>query len=42
MQEWIGQNLMYPREASNSGEQGIVYLKFIVGADGKLRDIFIA
>lgn len=42
MQKWIMQNINYPEAATENGEQGIVYVKFIVGSDGVLGDITIA
>ena len=42
MQKWIMHNINYPEAARENREQGIVYVKFIVGSDGVLRDITIA
>ena len=42
MQKWIMQNINYPEAARENREQGIVYVKFIVGSDGVLRDITIS
>ena len=42
MQKWIMQNINYPEAARENREQDIVYVKFIVGSDGVLRDITIS
>ncbi len=42
MGRWIAENITYPEDARENGEEGIVYAKFIVGDDGVLRDITIA
>jgi len=36
MMMFIAENLNYPNEAKESGCQGKVYVKFIVGVDGKI------
>jgi protein TonB len=36
MAKWIQQNVYYPDEAADMGEQGIVYVKFIVDKDGSV------
>lgn len=36
MAKWIQQNVSYPNEAMEMGEQGMVYVKFIVDKDGSV------
>jgi TonB family protein len=40
--KWMQSNLSYPKLSYESGEQGVVYVKFIVGKDGIIRDVKIA
>lgn len=42
MQEWIKSKVEYPELAREMGEQGIVYVKFVVGSDGSIQDVKIA
>lgn len=42
IQERIYENLIYPPEAFVQGREGIVTLKFTIGQDGYLKDIFVA
>jgi len=42
MGRWIAENITYPEDAKENGEEGVVYVKFIIGDDGVLRDITIA
>jgi TonB family protein len=37
--KWIGTNINYPQEARTKGEQGKVFVHFIVKQDGSLDDI---
>lgn len=39
MQKWIMSNVDYPQEAIDMGEQGRVYLKFVVETDGSISNI---
>lgn len=36
MAKWIQQNVSYPNEAMEMGEQGIVYVKFVIDKDGSV------
>lgn len=36
--EWLFQNVKYPAEAMKNKEEGRVIVKFVVGADGQVRD----
>lgn len=36
--EFIGKNIQYPPMARESGVQGKVYVQFVVGKDGKIRE----
>lgn len=38
---YLSENIEYPRMAREAGISGIVYLSFVVGADGKLSDIIV-
>ncbi|MFT4594771.1 MAG: protein TonB [Bacteroidia bacterium] len=38
MLKFLGENLTYPRIPLDNGMQGVVYVKFVVGKNGKLRD----
>lgn len=42
MQEWIKSKVEYPELAREMGEQGIVYVKFVVGSDGSIQNVKIA
>ncbi|WP_198378013.1 energy transducer TonB, partial [Neoroseomonas rubea] len=37
--QWLEQNLRYPREAAELGEQGPVTVRIITGADGRVRSV---
>ncbi|MCX6270733.1 MAG: TonB family protein [Bacteroidetes bacterium] len=39
MQEFIAKNLNYPQAARNAGIQGVVYVSFMVYADGSIHNI---
>ncbi|MFM7636468.1 MAG: energy transducer TonB [Crocinitomicaceae bacterium] len=39
MQKWLSQNLVYPEIAMERGEQGRVYLKFVVEKDGTISNV---
>jgi TonB family protein len=36
---WLEQNLRYPREAAELGEQGPVSVRIMTGADGRVRSV---
>jgi periplasmic protein TonB len=38
----LSENLVYPESSSSTGIEGKVYLKFVVGKNGKIRDVEIA
>ncbi|CAG7581041.1 MAG: putative transport protein [uncultured marine phage] len=42
MANWIGENVQYPDISLEMGEQGIVYVKFVVRKDGSISDVKIA
>lgn len=42
MQQFIKDNLVYPAEAKEKGEQGKVYVRFVVEADGTITNVSIA
>lgn len=42
MQQFIRDNLVYPAEAKEKGEQGKVYVRFVVEADGTITNVVIA
>jgi TonB family protein len=42
MSKFILANILYPESAVRNGEQGKVYVMFVVGRDGVLRDFSIA
>ena len=42
LEKWVYQYLRYPEEAVMNGIQGTVQVNFIIGKDGKLRDVSIA
>lgn len=42
MQKFIKDNLVYPAEAKEKGEQGKVYVRFVVEADGTITNVSIA
>lgn len=42
MQKFIKDNLVYPVEAKQNGEQGKVYIRFVVEVDGSIKDVSIA
>jgi len=39
MQKWMQQNVVYPEMSIEMGEQGKVYLKFVVEKDGKISNV---
>lgn len=39
MYTFLGENIKYPKEASEAGIQGKVFVTFVVGADGAVRDV---
>jgi TonB family protein len=39
MQKWLQQNFVYPDMSVEKGEQGKVYLKFVVEKDGKISNV---
>ncbi|MBM3454105.1 MAG: energy transducer TonB [Bacteroidetes bacterium] len=39
MQRWMQENLVYPEISMEMGEQGKVYLKFVVEKDGKISSV---
>ena len=39
MRTWIAQNLKYPEEAFKKNITGQVFVNFIVGSDGKIKDV---
>lgn len=41
MQKWINKNVRYPQEAIDMGDQGRVYLAFVVEKDGSISNIEI-
>lgn len=41
MQRWMQQNLSYPEMSMEMGEQGKVYLKFVVEKDGSITNVEI-
>lgn len=41
MQKFIKDNLVYPAESTEKGEQGKVYVRFVVGVDGAISNISI-
>jgi TonB family protein len=42
MQKFIKDNLVYPAEDKEKGEQGKVYVRFVVEADGTITNVVIA
>lgn len=42
LREFLGSNIQYPEYEASEGIQGKVYVEFVVGKDGKIRDIKIA
>ena len=42
LEKWVYQYLRYPEEAVMNGIQGTVQVNFIIGKDGKVRDVSIA
>lgn len=42
MLQFLGENLVYPRIPLEMGVSGTVYVKFVVGKNGKLRDARVA
>ncbi len=41
MNKYLGNNIKYPSNARTAGIQGKVYVQFVVGKDGEIRDIKI-
>ncbi len=41
MYKFLGENIKYPAEASKNRIQGKVFLTFIIGSTGKIRDVKI-
>ena len=41
MNQWIVDNVEYPELAKEMGEQGIVYVKFVVNKNGSIQDVSI-
>ena len=41
MQKWINDNIQYPQTSIEMGEQGRVYLKFVVETDGTITNVEI-
>ncbi len=41
MSKWIQEQVKYPELASEMGEQGIVYVKFVVNRDGSIEQVSI-
>jgi TonB family protein len=39
--QYLARQINYPAEARRNGEEGFVVLDFVVGADGKLRNVVI-
>ena len=39
LMKFLAKNIKYPAEAKQNGEQGRVIVSFVVGKDGKLRDV---
>lgn len=39
MVEWINKNVEYPQLAIEMGEQGIVYVQFVVNTNGSIQDV---
>jgi len=39
MADFLRKNLKYPRQASQAGIQGKVFVSFVVGSDGKIEDV---
>ena len=42
MANWIGTNVQYPDLSLEMGEEGIVYVKFVVRKDGSISDVGVA
>ncbi len=40
--QFLSQNLKYPPEARKDNVQGKVFVSFVVGSDGTVRDVFVA
>lgn len=39
MAEWISDNIHYPEMSAQVGEQGIVYIQFVVNTDGSIEQV---
>ena len=39
MQQWISNNVVYPKSALKRGEQGKVYVSFVVETDGTISNV---
>lgn len=42
MNRWIASKIEYPELSKEMGEQGMVYVKFVVGSDGTVQNVKIA
>lgn len=42
MNAFIGQNIAYPEEAKINGEQGIVYVSFVISNEGNVKDVAVS
>ncbi len=42
LRQFLAQNVVYPQQAIKNGMQGRVFIEFVVGSDGKVRDARIA
>ncbi len=40
--KWLGKNLRYPAQARNQNIQGKVYVAFVVGSDGTIKDVTVS
>lgn len=39
--EYLGKNMKYPSMARDAGIQGVVFVQFVVGKDGSIRDVTV-
>lgn len=42
MNEWISENVNYPQAVIDAGEQGMVYVKFVIGIDSVVTYVKVA
>ena len=42
MNQWIGENVVYPEDAKKEGIEGRVYISFIVEKDGSITHVMVA